>query len=103
MNMKKTIAAISLLALLPLSVSYADSGLVLTWKNKAGYWFACGPVQCLATGYDSEREAINLVHNDRRHDLRAIHDYRDCGRYVVSEIESYDFSSEKVERLSKCD
>ena len=35
--------------------------LAFTWKNKHGWWFACGPVQCIDSGEKTEEEALGYV------------------------------------------
>jgi hypothetical protein len=80
----------------------ADVGLVLTWQNKAGYWFACGPVQCLQMGEASEEKALDYVLVEGRHSYTYQDKYGRCNRYSVSGVNATDFSWAKVERLAKC-
>lgn len=37
---------------------------VISNQNSAGRWFGCGPVQCLLTGYQTQEEVFDLLHND---------------------------------------
>lgn len=79
----------------------ANRGVVLTWQNQAGYWFACGPVQCIQAGEKSEDVAIDRVTQDH-HDLSYHDRFGRCNKYIVMSLKSWDNSAEKVERLAKC-
>lgn len=48
------------------SASQLDPRLntVALWQSSNGLWRACGPVQCLVTGYDEAGEAFDLVAQD---------------------------------------
>jgi len=89
------------------NVEVKRSGEVLTWKNKAGYWFACGPVQCTSAGNKTEKEALGFVVSDSRHKYyfhsgNAHTGPGICNTYIVKGLESFDNSKEKVTRLAKC-
>jgi len=79
------------------SVAYAlsyntDKPLAYTYQNSAGYWFAGGPVQFFIAGQDSEKEAFELVTQDRhRFSYKAM--YGKCKVYVgAGKLESWDNS-----------
>ena len=98
----KTILLSFVLATFSFSAIAAD-GLALTWKNKYGKWFACGPVQCTWTANETESEALEYVINDNRQSLyNTYQKYGRCNVYKVSNLESYDFSVKKVKKLAKC-
>jgi len=80
----------------------AGEGTVLTWQNSAGFWFACGPVQCIQAGEKTEQKAMSYVLNENYHYASFVGGYYRCNRYSVSGLKSYDNSSEKVQRLAKC-
>lgn len=96
----------SVLVLLPLFFAFnvfAGESLALTWKNKYGKWFACGPVQCTGLAKDSESEALKYVYLDNKHDIYNTHQtYGRCKVYKVTNVDSYESSAEVVQRLSSC-
>ena len=73
--MKIKVIAISLFFLFSsLSISFAyrstaslgisdDTAIVVVWKNKHGYYRACGPVQRVSTGYKDRDKIIDLASN----------------------------------------
>ena len=76
---------------------YSHLPLAFTWQNKHGYWFACGPVQCLLTGYGSEEEAFGLVQHDRHGPFNHIGTFGRCFVYQgEGTLESWDNSTEKL-------
>lgn len=89
-------------SVVPTSKVVAKEGAVLTWQTSSGDWKACGPVQCLFTTQKTEEEAIDMVIYKPRHKPLYHDSYGKCKRYTLSNIESYEFSSEKVHRNSKC-
>lgn len=95
--------AVILLSALYSNAALADTGTVLTWETPNGNWKACGPVQCLWSTQETERDAIDMVINDDRHTTRYIGHYGKCSRYRVSNMRSWDDSTEKVIRDAKCD
>ena len=40
-----------------------SEAVVITWQNRAGRWFCCGPVQCTLTGEKDEEESIGYCEN----------------------------------------
>ena len=58
--------------------------VVLTWHNKAGKWFACGPVQCIQVAEDTEQQALNYVIGKRRHSIVGSSRYYGCRQYRVA-------------------
>lgn len=83
-----------------------EKGLALSWQNEAGYWFACGPVQCTQAGSETEKQALDYVINEKRHEywylIQAEKPVGVCHEYTIKGMEAYDFSEEKVRRLAKC-
>ena len=78
-------------------------GLVLTWKNKSGMWFACGPVQCIQVGEKTESKAMGYVYNERRHSIGRQRKEGRCNKYEVLEgQEKYDLSASRVLSRAKC-
>lgn len=102
MNIKSMLIAGVTMACMSAAPAMAERGLVLTWQNSAGYWFACGPVQCIQGGEKTEKEAMDLVL--QKHHSESYHDqFGKCTRYIVTAgMQSWDNSAEKVERLAKC-
>ena len=41
-----------------------SENVVITWQNRAGYWFCCGPVQCTLAGDKTEEESIDYCENE---------------------------------------
>lgn len=83
----------------------AVSNIALTWQNKAGKWFACGPIQCIWAGSDSEKEALNYVINKGNHSIRGTSSYYRCNQYTLSSMAKNtagDFSEERTKQRSKC-
>lgn len=45
-----------------------DEAIVISWQNRAGFWWAIGPTQKLWAGEKTERDAVDYVYqksNDR--------------------------------------
>ncbi len=103
MNLKFLIVLAYLVVFFPIQTAQADQGVALTWQNKAGYWFACGPIQCIYAGEKSEEKALNYVLSDYSHSSAYKNKYGRCNQYIVSGVKSYEYSVSKVERLAKCD
>jgi hypothetical protein len=80
----------------------AEDGLALTWKTDSGRWKGCGPLQCVSTSYDSEEEVLKMVMSSARQSASYDGKYGKCNQYTVSDVEPYDNSAEKVEKLSNC-
>ncbi|WP_417658188.1 hypothetical protein [Pseudidiomarina sp.] len=80
----------------------AGNGVVITWQNSSGYWFACGPVQCSSSGSRSEEEAMSYVIHEDKHGVSFRNKSGRCYLYDASNVESYENSAEKVYRLAKC-
>ena len=101
--MKPTLTIGFILAIVISPYLHAEQGLALTWKNKYGKWFACGPVQCTWSSNETEEKALSYVVNERKHSIqRTYQKYGKCNVYLLDNVESYEFDSEKVKRLSKC-
>lgn len=101
MKIKSLLIAGVTMACMSAAPAMANRGLVLTWQNQAGYWFACGPVQCIQGGEETEGEAMDLVL--QKHHTESYHDrFGKCNRYLVDGMKSWDNTAEKVERLAKC-
>jgi hypothetical protein len=78
-------------------------GLILTWKNEYGKWFACGPTQCTWGAWDSEEKVLSLVTSDDHKYTQSINDRGRCSVYIVkSGMRSYDNSPSRVKNLAKC-
>lgn len=41
-----------------------SENVVISWQNRAGYWFCCGPVQCTQAGERDEEKAIGYCENE---------------------------------------
>jgi len=44
----------------------SDEALAFTWQNSNGWWFACGPIQCIQSGDRNELKALDYVFNEGR-------------------------------------
>lgn len=102
LEMKSLIALMFLVILLPIASVYAEDGIALTWQNKAGYWFGCGPIQCTQVGYKTEKEILDLVVSDNAKSYSYKGRYGRCNKYTAYDIPSWARSAEKVKRLAKC-
>lgn len=80
----------------------ALTGEILTWKNKAGKWWSCGPIQCIWSSYDTEKEVIALVIDGNRMTYSYNGPVGKCRSYTVTGLESYDASREMVRKQAKC-
>ena len=77
--------------------------VALTWQNKVGIWFACGPVQCTQAGDDTEKAALNFVVGNKS--IIGKNKYHRCNQYTLSSMAkdtAGDFSEKRIRRLSKC-
>ncbi|MFV0531004.1 MAG: hypothetical protein ACK5MD_06160 [Flavobacteriales bacterium] len=45
--------------------------LVISWKEN-NLWYACGPIQCVKTGKETEEKALNYVYNNKKDTLKYI-------------------------------
>ena len=78
-------ATVEVAALMPVAVPaieyYEDRPLMFTYQNKAGYWFGCGPTQCLQTGYRSEESAISKIDGYKKGEYSYLGSYGRCDVY----------------------
>jgi hypothetical protein len=77
--------------------------IALTWQNKAGKWFACGPVQCVWAGEDSEDEALNYVTG--KQDIVGTTYLYHCKQYKLATMKKHtyaDLSEATIRQRSKC-
>lgn len=76
---------------------------VAVWENSSGFWFACGPVQCLAFGQKDPDDAFDLVTGDRDGSYSHIGDYGRCRVFQAQrETESYENSARRAIDRAKC-
>jgi len=76
---------------------------VAMWQNSSGYWFACGPTQCLASGYDDPEKAFELVTGRNDGSYAHIGDYGRCRVFQAQrETESYENSARRAIDRAKC-
>ena len=89
-----------LIAFLFALTAQAGEGIALTWKTKNGGWRACGPVQCLQTGYKTENEALSKVvgYYSATYSTK----YGRCNMYKVTGVKSYDVSDAIIKRNAQC-
>ena len=105
MNRKILMALVAMVAFVSLAEVRADQearGLVLTWQNKHGFWFACGPVQCIQAGEKTEEKAMDYVLQDH-HSITYDYKFGRCKQYIVDGMKPWDASAEKVKRRAHCD
>lgn len=104
MRVTKITLPIFLSAFFAIGTVQADTTLAFTWSNDHGYWFACGPVQCIQVGEKTESAALDYVLSKTRHSAsRDYHYTGKCHKYIVSgKIDSSDYSASKVQALSHC-
>lgn len=77
--------------------------IALTWHNKAGKWFACGPLQCIQAPEDTEKAALDFVVGNK-HVVGSNYYYR-CNQYTLSSrvIDTAgDLSEAAIKRNSVC-
>jgi len=77
--------------------------IALTWQNKAGKWFACGPVQCIWAGEDTEDEALRYV-TGKQDIVGPTYLYR-CKKYKLATMRKHtygDLSEATIRQRSQC-
>lgn len=89
------------------AVSYdPNKPLVYLYQNKAGFWFGCGPSQCLLSGWDTYPEAFEHVVPARLEegDWQRLGTSGRCTFYQgEGELESYDRQPERIMRSARDD
>jgi hypothetical protein len=101
-----TLASILLTSLSTTAYSFNysdDEPMIFTYQNKAGYWFGCGPVQCI-NGYGDkiEEETMDLMAHDDHGSWSRIGFNGRCKVYSGSgDLNSYDNQPKKLIRLMK--
>lgn len=77
--------------------------VALTWQNKAGKWFACGPVQCIQAGEETEQQALDFVVG-KKSIVGRNRVYR-CNQYALTSMAkdtAGDQSEAAIRRRAKC-
>jgi len=76
---------------------YDDKPLLFTYQNNSGYWFACGPVQCLQAGEGSEELVIDRVTQDWHGPTKWAGNYGKCSAYLgKGELKSWDKQPSRI-------
>lgn len=64
------------------ALSYqTNSPLMFTYQNDAGYWFGCGPVQCINSGDGTEAKAKTYLAQSWHGSFHFIGSYGRCKVY----------------------
>lgn len=74
-----------------------EKPLLFTYQNSSGYWFSCGPVQCISVGTKDQQEAIDLVTHNTHGNLEVIGYFGKCTVYQGDgELPSYDNQTSRI-------
>ena len=80
-----------------------DEPMMFTFHNSSGYWFGCGPVQCIyGAGDKIEEKTMDLMSHDSHGSWSRIGFYGKCKVYSGNgDLESYSNQPKKLIRLMK--
>lgn len=79
-----------------------DQPMIITYQNDYGNWYGCGPVQCTASSWDSQEEAVDRITQERHGQFSHLGSVGRCNVYQSSgELRSYDTQPDEIAGLTQ--